>query len=89
MKQHGYCHGKAPYGFMKVPRHDGSRYKILVENPVEKAVMAQIKSWLDAGDTVLDIAARLNAEGVPPPRSKKWNTSYLYLLAIPAQLACA
>ena len=82
MKQQGYCHGKAPYGFMKVPRHDGSRYKILVENPDEQAVMARIKSWLDVGDAVPDIATRLNAEGVPPPRSKKWNTSYLYLLAI-------
>ena len=28
---------------MKVPRHDGSRYKILVENPDEQAVMARIK----------------------------------------------
>lgn len=82
MKQQGYCHGKAPYGFMKVPRHDGSRYKILVENPEEQAVMVRIKSWLDAGDAVPDIAMRLNAEGVPPPRSKKWNTSYLYLLAV-------
>lgn len=82
MKQQGYCHGKAPYGFMKVPRHDGSRYKIIVENPEEQAVMARIKSWLDAGDAVPDIATRLNADGVPPPRSKKWNTSYLYLLAV-------
>lgn len=43
MKQQGYCHGRAPYGFMKVPRHDGSRYKILVENPEKQAVMARIK----------------------------------------------
>ncbi len=82
MKTCGYRHGKAPYGFMKVPRHDGSRYKILVENPEEQAVLAKIKSWLDGGDTMPNIAMRLNEEGVPPPRSKKWNTSYLYLLAI-------
>jgi DNA invertase Pin-like site-specific DNA recombinase len=82
MKTCGYQHGKAPYGFMKVPRHDGSRYKILVENPEEQAVLKRIKEWLDAGDKVPDIAARLDAEGVPPPRSKQWNTSYLYMLAI-------
>lgn len=29
-----------------------------------------------------EIATRLNAEGASPPRSKTWNTSYLYLLAI-------
>ena len=43
MKTCGYHHGKAPYGFMKVPRADGSRYKILVENPEEQAVLADIK----------------------------------------------
>jgi len=82
MKTCGYRHGKAPYGFMKVPRNDGSRYKILVENPDEQAVLNRIKNWLEASVTVPEIAARLSAEGVPPPRSKKWNTSYLYLLAI-------
>jgi DNA invertase Pin-like site-specific DNA recombinase len=82
MKTCGYQHGKAPYGFMKVPCQDGSRYKILVENPEELAVLKRIKEWLDAGDKVPDIAARLDAEGVPPPRSKQWNTSYLYMLAV-------
>lgn len=81
MRQHGYQHGKAPYGLMKVPAADGSRFKTLVENPEEQAVLARIKSWIDADDTVPDIAERLNAAGVRAPVGKRWNTSYLYLLA--------
>ena len=80
MKECGYFHGKAPYGFMKVPRNDGSRYKILVENPDEQRTMSRIKSWLDSGDRIPELVRKLNAEGVPPPRSKKWRTSFLYLL---------
>ena len=69
MKDCGYFHGKAPYGFMKVPRNDGSRYKILVENPDEQRTMSRIKSWLDSGDRIPELVRKLNAEGVPPPRS--------------------
>ena len=60
---------------MKVPRRDSSRYRALVENPEEQAVMARIKSCLDAGDVMPDIATRLNADVVPPRRCNKWNTS--------------
>ena len=52
MKTCGYHHGKAPYGFMKVPRADGSRYKILVENPEEQAVLADIKRSVGAGERI-------------------------------------
>ena len=80
MKTCGYRHGKAPYGFMKVPRGDGSRFKILVENPEEQAVLRRIKSWVDAGLPIPEIAARLNAQGVRPPRAKRWRSSFLYLI---------
>ena len=80
MKTCGYRHGKAPYGFMKVPRGDGSRFKILVENPEEQAVLRRIKAWVDAGLPIPEIAARLNAEGVRPPRAKRWRSSFLYLI---------
>ena len=44
MKTCGYRHGKAPYGFMKVPRGDGSRFKVLVENPEEQATLRRRRS---------------------------------------------
>ena len=81
MQQHGYPLGRVPYGFMRVLPPGGSRYKILAENPEQQAVLARIKEWLREGETFPAIATRLNAEGVKPPLSTKWNTSYLYLLA--------
>lgn len=81
MKQHGYRHGKAPYGFMKVPRQDGSRYKDIVEDPKEQAVLTHIMGWMDNGVVIPGIVATLNAARIPPPRSTKWNNSFLYLLA--------
>jgi len=80
MKSCGYRHGKAPYGFMKVPRPDGSRFKVVVENPEEQAVLMRIKNWLDADVLIPSISARLDAEGVPPPLGKRWSISTLYLL---------
>ena len=65
MKTCGYRHGKAPYGFMKVPRGMVS-LQDLVENPEEQAVPRRIKSWVDAGLPIPEIAARLNAQGVRP-----------------------
>ena len=80
MRQCGYRHGKAPYGFMKVPRADGTRYKNVVENPAEQAILRRIKSWVEQGVSIPEMANRLNAEGVAPPRAKKWRSSFLYLL---------
>jgi len=80
MREHGYCHGKAPFGFKKVPKGDGSRYKILVEDPAEQRTLAQIKEWLDLGLEIPELVRRLNADGVHPPRAKKWRSSFMYLL---------
>lgn len=81
MQRCGYHHGKAPYGSMKVPRADGSRFKVLVENPEEQAVLINIKQWVDAGERITDIVARLNTAGVKPPVGKRWNSTFLYKLA--------
>jgi DNA invertase Pin-like site-specific DNA recombinase len=80
MKTCGYRHGKAPYGFMKVPRGDGSRFKVLVENPEEQATLRRIQSWVAERLPIPELAARLNADGIRPPRAKKWRSSFLYLL---------
>ena len=80
MREHGYCHGKAPFGFKKAPKGDGSRYKVFVEDPAEQRTLAQIKEWLDLGLEIPELVRRLNADGVHPPRAKKWRTSFMYLL---------
>jgi DNA invertase Pin-like site-specific DNA recombinase len=80
IRQLGYHHGKAPYGFKAVPAPDQPRFKVLVENPEEQEVLASIKGWLDAGLKVPDIATRLDSAGIKPPRTHQWRTSFLYLL---------
>ena len=80
IKQRGYHHGKAPYGYKKVPAPDQPRFKVLVENPEEQVILARIKEWLDLGHRVPEIAAALNHEGVKPPQATEWRTSFLYLL---------
>lgn len=80
MRAHGYCHGKAPFGFKKVPKGDGSRFKVLVEDPAEQRTLAQIKEWLNLGLEIPELVRRLNADGVHPPRAKRWRNSFMYLL---------
>lgn len=80
IKQRGYHHGKAPYGFKKVPAKDQPRFKVLVENPEEQTVLMRIKALLDAGRRVPEIAEELNRDHVKPPQTTVWRTSFLYLL---------
>lgn len=80
IKQCGYHHGKAPYGFKAVPSSENPRFKVLVEDPEEQAILARIKSWIEDGIKVPEIAARLNQEALKPPQATKWRTSFVYLL---------
>ena len=80
IRQLGYHHGKAPYGFNAVPAPDQPRFKVLAEDPEEQKILGSIKGWLDAGLKVPDIAARLDSEGIKPPQTDRWRTSFLYLL---------
>jgi DNA invertase Pin-like site-specific DNA recombinase len=80
IKQRGYHHGKAPFGYKKGPAPDQPRFKILVENPEEQAILSQIKAWHDAGKRIPEIVAELNRAQVKPPQAAAWRTSFLYLL---------
>ncbi len=80
IRQLGYHHGKAPYGFKAVPSPDQPRFKVLVEDPDEQKVLGRIKGWLDDGFKVPDIAVRLDSEEIKPPQTTRWRTSFLYLL---------
>lgn len=76
----GYHHGKAPYGFKAVPSPDQPRFKVLIEDPEQQKVLASIKGWVGEGIKVPEIGARLDREGVKPPQTDRWRTSFLYLL---------
>lgn len=76
----GYHHGKAPFGFKAVLSPEHPRFKVLVENPEEQKTLHVIKGWVDAGVKVPEIATRLAREGIKPPQTDRWRTSFLYLL---------
>jgi DNA invertase Pin-like site-specific DNA recombinase len=80
IRQRGFHHGKAPFGYRAVPSREDPRRKVLVRHPEQQAVLSRIKALLDAGQKVPDIAEKLAAEGHKPPQSSTWRTSFLYLL---------
>lgn len=59
--QEGRCEGRKPYGF----------------RPDEKATMARIEKWREAGITFDTIAANLNKEGVPTRYGQTWRRDTL------------
>ncbi|MFO0577469.1 MAG: recombinase family protein [Polyangia bacterium] len=81
IRQRGYHHGKAPYGYKTAPAPDDPRFRVLVEDPAEQTVMMRIRAWVAQDLGMPEIAARLNQEGVKPPCSDQWRSSFLYLLA--------
>lgn len=48
---------------------------LLIEVPDEQTVLARIRAWHVAGDTLRDIATRLTAEGVP---TKQGNAAWTH-----------
>lgn len=65
--------GSIPYGWQLVDPDSKKKNAFLVEEPDEQAVLARIREWHAAGDTLRDIAAKLTAEGVP---SKHGNAAW-------------
>lgn len=78
----GYFFGKVPYGKRAVPAPDNPRYRILVEEPEEQAVLARLKQWAQEGIGISEMAANLNADGVRPPQGEKWTKSVIYNLKL-------
>ena len=67
----GRVAGGNAYGYDVVPGKPGER----TINEEQAAVIRRIfREYVD-GASPRDIAGRLNAEGVPPPRGSKWNAS--------------
>lgn len=76
--------GLPPYGYKKPPDQKYDRGAILVQVPEQVRVIKQIKDWFFAGISLTAIADRLNTQGIPSPRGKRWWYSIVaYLLANP------
>jgi DNA invertase Pin-like site-specific DNA recombinase len=82
IRRSGYHFGKVPYGHRTVPAPENPRYRILVDDPAEQAILAQIKAWLTEGWGLTQIAAQLTADGVEPPQGAKWTKSLIYNLKV-------
>lgn len=78
----GYFFGKVPFGKRAVPAPDNPRYRILVEEPEEQAVLARLKQWAQEGIGISEMAVKLNADGVRPPQGEKWTKSVIYNLKL-------
>jgi DNA invertase Pin-like site-specific DNA recombinase len=61
-----------PYGYRRVHVQDGAKKRPRLElNPPADSVARRIFDMALAGESVLEIARTLNAEGIPSPRGKK------------------
>jgi site-specific DNA recombinase len=67
--------GGVPFGWRLVDPTARKKDALLVEAPDEQAVLARIREWHAAGDTLRDIAAKLTAEGVP---TKQGNATWTH-----------
>lgn len=78
----GYFFGKVAYGKRAVPAPDNPRYRVLVEDSEEQAVLARLKQWAKEGLGISEMAAKLNADGVSPPQGERWTKSVIYNLKL-------
>ncbi|MFO0576166.1 MAG: recombinase family protein [Polyangia bacterium] len=78
----GYHFGRVPYGQRAVPAPDNPRFRVLVEDPEEQAVLKQLRAWGTEGVGISEMAERLNAQGVKPPQGEKWTKSIIYNLKL-------
>ena len=82
IRARGYHFGKVPYGKLAVPVPDNQRFRVLVDEPREQAVLARIQQWTVERRGLTEIADRLNAEGISPPQGEQWTKSLIYNLKL-------
>lgn len=71
----GYSAGGRSYGYRS--EHDGRGYRLAVD-PDQAEVVRRIFAWYVDGWSPQRIAAELNRDGVPAPRSGTWAVSCIY-----------
>jgi len=82
IRNRGYHFGKVPYGKRAIPSPDNPRFRILIDDEDEQAVLAQLKDWAAEKVGISEMAARLNAAGKKPPQGEKWTKSLIYNLRL-------
>ncbi|MFO0578885.1 MAG: recombinase family protein [Polyangia bacterium] len=78
----GYHFGKIPYGQRAVPSPDNPRFRVLVDDPDEQAVLQQLRAWAAQGLGPTEMARRLNEQKVKPAQARRWNKSLIYNLKL-------
>ena len=78
----GYHFGRVPYGYRTEVAPNNPRFRVLVEDPEQQAVLARIRGWLQEKIGITEIAQRLNDEGIKPPKGARWSKSLLYNLKL-------
>ncbi len=72
-----------PYGYRRVHVQDGAKKRPRLElDPPKDAVARRIFDMALAGESVLEIAKGLNADGIPSPRGKKWLKTTIHKMLI-------
>ena len=72
-----------PYGYKRVYVQDGPKKRPRLDlNPPVDAVARRIFGMALAGESVLEIAKKLNAEGIPSPRGKKWLKTTIHKMLV-------
>jgi site-specific DNA recombinase len=73
MVREGRWHGPAPYGYRAEGRHEERH--LVVDEPAAAIVRRVFDQYVTTGAGTGLIAFDLDADGVPPPRAKRWDRS--------------
>lgn len=82
IRRSGYHFGKVPYGHQAVPAPENPRYRVLVDDLAEQQVLAKVKSLIEQGRGLTEIATQLNAENIVPPQGERWTMRLIYNLKV-------
>lgn len=82
IRSQGYHFGKVPYGKRTVAAPDNPRFRVLVDDEEEQAVLTTLKDWAAQGVGITEMADRLNDQGQKPPQGEKWTKSLIYNLKL-------
>ena len=80
IRSSGFHFGKVPYGYDSKPSEQNPKFRVLIENTQEQAVLTQIRNLVESGEGPTAIADKLNAQGIKAPQGPKWTLSLIWNL---------
>lgn len=80
IRSSGYHFGKIPYEYKTVPAPENPRYRVLIEDEREQAILSTVKELIEADFGLTEIAESLNDKEIAPPQGKRWTKSLIYNL---------